>query len=327
MMEEPKVTAAQARREDPMCRGVVASWDGFAPELSGYNMTVRDVCQALKCTRSFFDRSVRHLLPYIYNAARARDDDLAAFGLPKLNYREEDFTDMLDRFSTVEQRSKPVEFELVLAPEERLAWRRWRLHVDKQAADARNSFIKEAAVAAAKIESAPGRAARLICAQRGLRVLSATKRSEAEWTPLAGEARGDAIGAVARGDGDTVSSLADWGDPDELWHRRLFAEGRARVTVELPKADGTIARRVLYVHDPRPVPKLPGDHFRDESVVLVDPAEWERSGAAASMRADRAWAKSAGGVKRSERLGTAGLCEALGIPEEEMLRAVAPLEI
>lgn len=334
-------TAAQRRRDDPLCMGVVVGRFEEAGALQPdgsyktYDVTVRDVCRILKCKRSFFDSCLRHHLPYVYRVTRVGS---------KLNYRGGDLATLLDRCSTVEQRSKRIAFEIVLSPDERRTWRRWMMRVaerqrglekqlereikeleakvkDGKLSDAgcrfeRMALEKAAIDATAALTRLARGVAELACECRGLSVARSTRRTGARWVALAGDVRDEAMRKVMRGKGNTVTSLADWGDTDEEWHRRLFCNGAARVTVAIPKRDGSLAERVLYVDDPDPDPEPTAEDGRCDIAVTLQASSWLDSDLRAAARSD-GWLEPLGDLGGGS-IGATEMCDALGLPVDKV---------
>ena len=214
----------------------------------GFDVTVRGICRALKCSRGFVDEHVREHVPHIYVGPRIGRE------LAFANITSDQGSTLYDRRSLdamvaagrVTRRTRLVWVTDAIEPES-LGEAIGILVRVSRLEGAGQDEAYEAYKLLGKLEdlvldhALPGWRPALESARWD------TSRARASWVDAGDEAPSTL--SKLRGWG-TPASMRSWGDTDESVQRMIWRRAMARLEIALP--DGT--RRVLYGPEPDPAP-------------------------------------------------------------------------
>ena len=231
----------------------------------GYDVTVREICQALKCSRAFHNEHIRRYYPHIYvNPALARDLAKARLiSSPGSTLYDRHALDAMAAGGVVRRRSKRVWLTEALPPEAhdglvtRLEaigeaygepdWIRRAMAI-RAARDSLADYVNENALPDWR---------RAVGSTRWVRA-----RTKASWHEL-----GDRppIGLAWLAGWRTPAAMKDYGDTDEDVARQIWKRGDVQLTITLP--DET--ERVMYALDPTPMPMAPALEGLEDSPAAL----------------------------------------------------------
>lgn len=239
----------------------------------GYDVTVRECCRALKCSRGYFDEHLRPHVHHIYVPdlwARALVRRVGGLELASTYYNREEL-DQVVHSAVVERRSRVVWFT--------------------EAVDARTraELIGRLELVAMECDEVEGEIARLdLVEAAALDLVALLKarldgawlraRETARWERQRTRAHWVAVGdrppldlAEVEAAWTTAAAMKGYGDTDEGVQRDIWRGGMVRVELAMP--DG--ARRVMYAPDPTaecPPPDLPTSTYARAAAAVLSAA-------------------------------------------------------
>ena len=199
-----------------------------------FNVSTRDLCRALQCSRTFAGRSCRQFR-HIYVSQRwAEKVGLSNTGGIMWSRTE------LDRMVTsakVERRTRLVAFDEVI--DDLVELKRFSSFCDRYG----HMLEHDPSVLAEFLQDAERRYRSILPPEWAPAFNDTRGRAETPWVDL-GEHAGsfDELGTRWR----TTADRMDYGDDSEEWHRLYWREGFVRLTLVLP--DGST--RIFYASDP-----------------------------------------------------------------------------
>lgn len=242
--------------DSPMCvKEYEGLWEVVEALQTIYTISLRDICQALQAHRPWVRRFVQPHVHYIYlSALWTRIARLEATDLVHCN--RDEFVELIRNSMECSRQTINIPELLMVAPRHRRAYlkenARWQTYIEEL----------EYAVAKRKIgafsELVEAREAKERAylealdeeAREAIETVDIRHRSLIAPTPVPMPADFDPCLAGGSKNFSTAAAMKTWGDTDELIYRALYDQGRIRMALRLPDADGCISEKVYYFLNP-----------------------------------------------------------------------------
>ena len=265
-----------------------------------HTISGRDICQTLKCSRSWASRYVFPMVPHIKldNGSRIAKDEngkRVGGGIPWVaiaamqikyedpNFEREidvsqsnwyctaDFEDLIRQsIVSVTKQTKQIPVELLIEDLDAYQAERETLEKDLEQAIADKAYLAATQI---KIEIEYLWRRHLTSTGKTIakkHMANITKRRDAHPVQVDISNLGDITTEDVRMRWIAPHDAKSYGDTDEMIGRRFFREGMIRVQLALPDRDGVAGTKVYYISDPEPI----GRWFVDQYVLITE-AGWQ----------------------------------------------------